>query len=96
MHVFLVNAKIKKVLLKKELKLRHAEYIKECLVKRGSKTEYAKAIGISSSFLSQIEKGTSKTPRRIFNSVIAKTGNKVTLQDLLDESLVIIKGKNHE
>lgn len=65
--------------------MNHANFIKSCLVNRGDKTAYAKKIGISLSFLKQIETRMAKTPRSKFIKVIECTHGKVTLQDLISE-----------
>lgn len=67
--------------------MEHASFIKNHLKKRGSKTEYAKAIGISLSFLRQIEMGLAKTPRSKYNKVIQQTNHQVSLEELVTEKI---------
>lgn len=65
--------------------MKHSEFIKRLPSGKG---KYAETIGISRSFLSQIQAGTSKTPRRIYIKVIQETNGLVTLEDLVSEEIV--------
>ncbi|RPD86301.1 transcriptional regulator [Neisseria weixii] len=54
---------------------------------RGLRAEYAKKLGVSPSFLSQIQSGLSVTPKRLYKKVIELTGGSVSLSDLTSESV---------
>lgn len=66
--------------------MKHADYIKK-LKERGSKAKYASEIGISASFLRQIEVGLAITPKRIYTKVVEATNGNVNLIDLINETI---------
>ena len=57
----------------------HAEFIKTLSTKRGARSEYAQKLGLSLSFLWQIEK-------RCYDNVILLTNGRVSVSDLISET----------
>lgn len=69
----------------------HSEFIKMLSEQRGAKTEYAKKLGLSLSFLWQIENGRAVTPKRLYKDVMLLTKNKVSISELISEFRVCPK-----
>ena len=64
----------------------HAEFIKTLSTKRGARSEYAQKLGLSLSFLWQIENRRAVTPKRCYENVILLTNGRVSVSDLISET----------
>lgn len=64
----------------------HAEFIKTLSTKRGARLEYAQKLGLSLSFLWQIENRRAVTPKRCYENVILLTNGRVSVSDLISET----------
>lgn len=67
--------------------MQHFQFINEKLKAKGAKAQYAKELGISHSFLTQIKTRHSKTPKRLWEKVVRQTNGEVSLLELINEEL---------
>lgn len=66
--------------------MKHSDFLKGMAETRGLRAEYAKKLGVSPSFLSQIQNGWSVTPKSLYEKVIELTDGAVSLSDLISET----------
>lgn len=67
--------------------MKHSQFLENMSGTRGLRAEYAKKLGVSLSFLSQIQSEAAVTPKRLYEKVIELTDGSVSLSDLTSESV---------